>query len=289
MNQDDPIGWLTSNCPVFISLLNQKAKINLPSGIIDYIGKGSEGEIKNGKINFLTVESFLSELINYSSEKEVGNSYRRDLSKVSTEKALSEIFCEIALCVKIGSYSGSIILHPKTGKGSHSDCKFFINGSEVYGEVKRYQDSWPHIVKIGEKDNSKIPFGRSIFKSEADNKPSAVARPRHMDIQSKLEDVHEQFPDDKRNILFVFLPSLGEPRDYLVQTLLGQNNFKREEKDFALEKDGLFAKKTWEIISACCLTRANLKSKKIFFPVVLKNPNANMPIEDEIIEKLKSA
>ena len=288
MKQDDLIGWLTSNCPVFASLLNQKAKRNLPNGIAEYIGKGSDGEIEAGRTNFLTIEGFLSELIAYSSEKEVGDNYRRDLSKVSTEQTLSEIFCEIALCVKVGSYSGSIILRPSTGKGTHSDCKFYINGSEIYGEVKRYQDSWPHIVKKGEKDNQKIPFGRSIFKSNADEKPSGVARPRHMDVQSKLENVHRQFPDDKQNILFVFLPSLGGPRDYLVQAMLGQSNFRLEEKAFALEKDGLFAKETWGIISACCLTRANPESKALF-PVVLKNPNAKMPIEDEIIEKLKIA
>lgn len=288
MKQDELIGWLTSNCPVFVSLLNQKAKRNLPNGINDYLSKGSVGNIEAGRTNFLTIESFLSELIAYSSEKEVGDNYRRDFSNVSTEQTLSEIFCEIALCVKVGSYSGSIILRPSTGKGTHSDCKFHINGSEIYGEVKRYQDSWPHIVKRGEKDNQEIPFGRSIFKANANKKPSGVARPRHMDVQSKLEDVHRQFPNDKLNILFVFLPSLGEPRDYLVQALFGQNNFRREEKDFALEKDGLFAKETWGIISACCLTRANPESKAVF-PVVLKNPKANMPIEDEIIEKLKSA
>jgi hypothetical protein len=288
MKQDDLIGWLTSNCPVFVSLLNQNAKINLSSGINAYIGQGSEDEIKAGKINFLTIESLLSELITYSSEKEVADSYRRVLSNVSTEQTLSEIFCEIALCVKVGSYSGSIILRPITSKGTHSDCKFFINGSEIYGEVKRYQDPWPHIVRIGEKDNPQIPFSRSLFKSEEYKKPFGVARPRHMDVQSKLENVNRQFPDDTRNILFVFLPSLGEPRDYLVQSMLGQNNFKREEKNFALEKDGLFAKETWKIISACCLTRVNPESKA-FFPVVLKNPNAKMPIEDEIIEKLKTA
>ena len=134
--QDELTGWLTLNCPVFVSLLNQKAKRNLPNGINDYLSKGSESEIEAGRINFLTIESFLSELIAYSSEKEVGDNYRRDLSNVSTEQTLSEIFCEIALCVKVGSYSGSIMLRPITGKGTHSDCKFHINGSEIYGEVK---------------------------------------------------------------------------------------------------------------------------------------------------------
>ena len=73
-----------------------------------------------------------------------------------------------------------------------------------------------------------------------------------------------------------------------MQALLGQNNFGREEKDIALEKDGLFAKETWEIISACCLTKADPELKTVF-PIVLENPNAKMPIGDEIIEKLKSA
>ncbi len=287
MNQDHLIDWLTSNCPVFLSLLNQKAKTELPIGIKDYLSTGSDSEIEAGKINFLTIENLLSELIAFSSEKEVGDSYRRDISNVSTEQTLSEIFCEIALCVKVGSYSGSITLHPSTGKGTHSDCKFHIDGREIYGEVKRYQDSWPCIVK-GEEENQKSPFGRSIFKSKPNEKSDGVARPRHMDIQSKLEDVHRQFPGDKHNILFVFLPSFGEPKDYLVQALLGQNNFKRGKNDIELENDGLFAKETWGIISACCLTRANPESKAVF-PVVLKNPKAKMPIGYELIEKLENA
>lgn len=192
------------------------------------------------------------------------------------------------MCDKVGSNSGSITLRPSTGKSTHSDCKFHINGVEIYGEVKRYQDSWPHIVKKSEKDNQRIPFGRSIFKANTDEKPSGVARPRHMDIQSKLKDVHRQFPDDKLNILFVFHPSFGETKDYLVQALLGQNNFRREENEFELENDGLFAEGPWRIISACCLTRADPESK-VIFPVILKNPKAKMQIQDEIVEKLKNA
>lgn len=288
MDQDDDrLEWLKSNCPIFVSLFNQEAKKNLPNGIRYYIGEGSEDAIQHGKTNLLTIESHLTELISYSSKKEVKDCYRKNISKICTEIALSEIFCEIALSVKVGSYSKSISLRPSTGKGTHSDCKFFINGKEIYGEVKRYQDSWPHIVKTGEGDNPRIPFLRSIFKSEAGKKASGVARPRYMDVQSKLENVHRQFPDDKRNILFIFLRSLGKPRDYLIQSMFGQNNFKREEKNFVLEKDGLFAKETWKTMSACCLTQANPESKASF-PVILKNPNAKMPIEDEIIEKLKS-
>lgn len=71
MKQDKLIDWLTLNCPIFVSLLNQKAKGNLPNGIINYLGTGTESEIEAGRTNFLTIESSLQELISYSCEKEV--------------------------------------------------------------------------------------------------------------------------------------------------------------------------------------------------------------------------
>lgn len=286
MKHYDLTVWISSNCPVFFSLLNEKAKSGLPTGIKAYLSLGSDSEIESGKSNFLTIENHLSELIQYSSEKEVGDTYRKDLSNVSTEQTLSEIFCEIALCVKVGSYSSSVTLRPSTGKGTHSDCKFYIDGREIFGEVKRYQDSWPHIIKEKEEENYTIPYGRSIFKSKPEEKPYGVARPRHMDIQSKLENVHRQFPENVPNILFVFLPSLGEPKEYFVQSMFGQRNFKREAKDIILEEDGLFSKETWGIISACCLVRANPESKA-HFPVVLVNPSAKIAIGSEIVQKLQ--
>jgi len=288
MTQDNLADWLSTNCPLFWSFLNNEAQTSLPKGISDYIGAGSEDEIENGRTNFLTIEKYLAELVSYCGKDKIGDNYRRDLSKVSTEQTLSEIFCEIALCTKVASYSGNINLRPETGKGTYSDCKFFINGFEIYGEVKRYQDSWPYIAKEEEDKTQKIPFSRSICKAPPGEKPSDSARPRHMDIQSKLGEVHRQFPDETTNILFVFLPSLGQPRDYLVQAMLGENNFGNEEKNFILESDGLFAKEEWKTISACCLTRATPESK-VIFPVIIENPNARNAVEEQIIKKLKNA
>lgn len=286
MNQDNLIKWLSTNCPTFWSFLNNKAQKELPKGISEYVGGGSKVEIENGRTNILSIEEYLSELVSYCGKEQVGDNYRRDLSGVNSEQTLSELFCEIALCAKVASYSKKIDFRPETGKGTQSDCRFFINGFEIYGEAKRYQDSWPYISTDKKNDDQKIPFSRSIFKSPPDAKPIDAARPRYMHIQSKLVDVHRQFPDDTTNILFIFHPALGQSRDYLVQALLGETNFGREESEFTLEADGLFAKKGWEIISACCIARA-IPNDKVVFTLIIENPLK--PVEKEIVEKLKSA
>lgn len=286
MIQDKLVEWLNTNCPLFWSFLNKKAQASLPKGIIDYIGTGSSDEIETGRSNFKIIEKYLSELVSFCGNQKVGDNYRRDLSGTSSEQTLAEIFCEIVLCAKVGSYSRALELHPETGKGTFSDCQFFVNGSEIFGEVKRYQDSWPYIVKETESKDQTIPFSRSIYKSSSDEKTSSnTARPRHMDIQSKLENVHRQLPNGTKNILFVFLPSLGQPKNYLVQALLGEVNFLRSENELALEPDGLFAKEEWKNISACCFARANHKSA-VIFPVIIENPNADNSIPKDIVKYL---
>lgn len=287
LDQEALKDWLKTNCPLFWSFLNKRAQSTLPDGIVQYLGTGSTSEIETGKDNFKTIEKYLSELVSLCGKEKVGDNYRRDFSGVNSENKLSEMFCEIALCATVSSYSGSLELRPETGKGTFSDCQFRVNDHDIFAEVKRYQDSWLYIENETDNKGKKVPFSRSIYKSPLGKKPSDAARPRHMDIQSKLEDVHRQFPDGTINILFIFHPSLGQSKNYLIQAMLGEANFLREEQDLVLEDDGLFAKEEWRNISACCLAIAYPESK-VIFPAIIENPRAMNPVPGDVVKKMKS-
>jgi len=279
--------WLKTNCPLFWSFLDRKAQSTLPIGIVEYLGTGSTSEIEEGKVNLRTIDQHLTDLVSLCGKQKVGDNYRKDFSRVNSESKLAEIFCEIALCVKVSRYSGSLELRPSTGKRTFSDCQFRINEHDVFGEVKRYQDSWLYIEKETDNNAQKIPFARSICKSLPEEKPSNTARPRYMDIQSKLENVYRQFPNGTINILFIFHPSLGQSKNYLIQTMIGEANCLREERDLVLEKDGLFARKEWNNISACCLAIVYPESM-VMFPAIIENPRSQNPVPENIIKKMKS-
>jgi len=55
-SQDELKKWIESNCPLFWSLLNIKAKTSLPKGLIEYIGTGTPSEIETGRNNLETPE-----------------------------------------------------------------------------------------------------------------------------------------------------------------------------------------------------------------------------------------
>lgn len=284
MNNSDNIKTLLeSKYPLFWSLLSNNARKNLPKGIIE-VCTGSLSEIKS-VMNIL--EGYLKDLNNICSGNSVEHNYRRQLSNISSKNQLVELFHEVALCVYVGKRSNGLQLHPHTGRGTYSDCLFNVNGFDVYGEVKRYVDTFPYILKLGSTYDSdtEIPYSRSISKNE---KHGNSARSRSMDLRSKLKDVYKQFPEKSINILFVFHPSLGESNRYIKQTLFGDSSFLNYEDKCELKPDGLFSLKEWQNVSACFLARSGEESK-IILPSYWKNPNAVCEMPDVVLDTLLRA
>lgn len=278
--------WIRWNHPLFWSVLNKRAQTTLPKGLVEYIDIGSPFEIKTGRDNLTNIERYLAELKNLCGWKIVGDNYRKILSGVDSYDRLAELFCEIALCASLGRLSGKLQLHPPTGKGTHSDCLFYVHSFEVYGEAKRYVDPWPPIEKAGDLGNHKVPLRRSIAEKTLGEKPHDTARSRSMDSKSKLRDVHRQFPEKRLNILFIFHYSLGEAQRYITQALFGDSNFFRTGDDIILESDGLFSNDEWCNISACFLARVNPDSK-VIYPFAWNNPRALTEIPGPVLEAFK--
>lgn len=285
MDQNELKKWLASECPLTWSLLNKQAQKNLPSGLIEYIGTGTISKIEDGKHNVKKIEKYLIDLKRLCGLKAVGDTYRRDFSGVNSEKQLAELFCEIALCTSLGNLSSKLQLRPSTGKGTYSDALFNLHGFNIFAEAKRYDDPWPHIDKPGDDPQKLIPYSRSIVQKPLGTERHDSARPRSMELRSKLRDVHKQFQEGKLNILFVFHSSFAETIRYLTQTFFGDSNFFNNDQQFVLEPDGLFYLEEWQNISACCLARIYAGSD-IIFPFIWKNPRALLQIPRPVLETL---
>lgn len=288
VSQDEIRKWIRSYCPLFWSLLSERAQGSLPKGLVEYIDSGTQSEIEDGRNHLVAVENYLTDLKKLCGWRTVCDSYRRDFSGVDSEKRLAELFCEIALCTALGKLSNKLQLRPLTGKGTHSDCLFNLHGFDIYGEAKRYADPWPYIERANDRLNREVPYSRSISERPADEKPRDSARPRSMDLRSKLRDAHRQFPEGKLSILFVFHPSLGESdksKSYLTQALFGDSNFFNKGNNLVLEPGGLFSNEEWRNISACCLARINPESE-VILPFIWKNPRAFLEISKPVFDAL---
>ena len=289
-SQDEPKIRIRSNCPLFWSFLNKKAQTNIPKGLIEYISSGTPSEIGTGRHNLTIIERYLTDLKNLCGLKTVGDTYRRDLSSVDPANRLAELSCEIALCGSVGNLSsGKLTLRPLTGKGTYSDCLFNLHGFDIFAEAKRYVDPWPYIEKLGDGVKEDVPYSRSITQTPSGEKANDSARPRSMDLRRKLRDVHRQFPEKSLNILFLFHYSPGGgliyPKRYITQALLGDSNSSKNEREFVMESDGLFYIGEWRNISACYLSRFNPESG-VIFPIVWKNPRAQLEIPKSVLEAL---
>jgi hypothetical protein len=213
-------------------------------------------------------------LIVRTSEKTVGDTYRSHLSGVDTESQLAELLCEISLIDALGSVSSiPPVLRPGTEIDTECDVKVVIDGHILFGESKRLADPG-------------IDGTRSIAKSPSKSKPPGAARPRAMDLFSKLKDVPRQFPNGALNVLFLFHPSFGETQMYIQQALFGDTSAFEKLDDLSLRDDGLFALTDWQKVSACAQARVNVDGK-ISIVQIWKNPNANISVPDSVSNRLK--
>jgi hypothetical protein len=267
------IHFMKKNCPRVWALLNQKAKHNPPRGIEELVSGRWGAE---GRRQLQLADARISALIAKTSEKIVGDAYRRDLSGVGTEHQLAELLCEITVVDALGGISDTQpILRPDTGAGKQCDVKVVVGGCDVYGEVKRLADAWKGGV-------------RSIAKSAPSSKPSNAARPRAMDLFSKLKEVHAQFPRNTLNIVFLLHPSVWNSPVYIRQALFGDASGFDKSSELALQDDGLFALHEWRTISACAHSRVNTDGT-LSIVQLWKNPKASVALPENVRESIAIA
>ena len=263
------IHYLKENCPNIWSIFNQKAKGCPPRGFQEFFsGEWAE----NGKVWLQSAYNMISQLIQRTSERQVGDTYRRDISGANSENILAELFCEITLANSLGSISDiPPELRPKNKTGTECDVKVVLNGFELFGDSKRLEDKW-----VGGK--------RSIAKSSPESKPSDADRPRAMDLYSKLKDTPRQFPNGTLNVVFLFHPSIWNTQIYIKQALFGDNSAYDQDSS-RLYEDGLYSLHDWQNISACAYSRVK-DDGSLSITEIWSNPNPNAPIPDVLIMQL---
>jgi len=301
--------WLNANCPYLWSLLNQKARMNIPPGLAEYLSPLSEQQLDclanedpclsrsylfgqfhrhelaeactdAGRKKLICADKQIKVLIDICGSKAVGDTYRRDLSNINTETQLSEILCEIAFCSSASKLSRtSPCLRPSSkrpGRKTHCDILFQLGESTVYGEVKQYIDPFP--LKPG------MPGRRSLVQSPSGVKPLGVARPRVMDLLSKLQNVPDQFPEGTLNLLFIFHRPPDPSWRYIQQTLFGGlsqlHTFAAAPDRVCLNHNGLFANERWKTISGCCL--CCFENDSLVCLTTWENPQASVPIPSSV-------
>jgi len=268
--------FIRNQCSNLWSILNIGAQKNIPQGFIDFLS-GENAEI--GQMHLKNTESRIGYLFKRLSKKDVGDRYRRHLSGVNTENQLAEFLCEITLVAALSKLSFEVpVIHPKNDRGTSCDVKVNIVNIDVYGDAKRLEDKW--LTEPIRKNK------RSIAKSPVGLKPVDSARPRSMDLYSKLKDAHRQFPQGTVNIIFLFHPSLGESISYIRQALFGEGTFFQNEDVILLENDGLFAIEEWRKISGCAYTMID-QNGTLSMKQLWQNPRTATRIPKHVNEKLK--
>lgn len=265
--------FLGKNCPNVWSILNQRARRSPPKGFQEFLsGEWAE----EGKIWLKLADKRVFQLINRSSERDVGDTYRRDLSAADSKNKLAELFSEISLADSLaGISSEEPILRPKTETGTECDVKVVIEGCALFSESKRLEDRW-------------VGGTRSIAKSPPESKPNDSARPRAMDLYSKLKDTPRQFPSDTLNVIFLFHRSVWNTQMYIKQVLFGDKSSFDESSQPLLYEDGLYSLLEWQRISACVYSRVD-NDGTLSIVNIWKNPNSAISIPDNVALKLKEA
>lgn len=294
-SENDLREWLQRNCPNVCSLFNQRAHTNLPRGFIEYLSplaqtkldelaahfpdltpeylhKIREDPAQQGKDNLLVADQQIKQLITACGPTMVEHTYRRDISGVNTATQLAELLCEITLCASASKLSRiPPQLRPPSGKGTYCDVSFELAGSRIYGEAKRYEDTW-----FSKLDPSRS-LSRSLVEAAPGTKSAGSSRPRAINLVSKLHGVPRQLPEGTLNFLFVFHSSIGDSHRYLQQVLFGESTFFDTPNKVTLDTDGLFATGEWRLISGCCLSTI-LPDGALLCLVTWENPQALVPI-----------
>ncbi len=269
MIQFQIIDFLKNTCPNIWSIFNQKAKLSPSKGFEEFVS-GDGGEV--GKEWLKLADQRISHLILTTSDKQVGDAYRRDISAAKTANIIAEIFCELTLADSLGSISSNTPeLRPKSGTGTECDVKVVINGFDLFGDSKRLEDTW----QGGKRSFSKSPPG---------SKPSDSDRPRSMDLHSKLKDTPRQFPENTLNVIFLFHPSTWNSEIYIKRALFGDKSSFNQDP-IKPHEDGLFTLQDWKNISALALSVIR-NDGSFSVSKVWRNPNCNVDLPVDVENKL---
>jgi hypothetical protein len=281
--------WLSENCPHVWSLLNNRARRQLPPGLLEYLSPPSEEyldklvpkdlpplpglpvlaherrqhaeqRVREGRQHLKEADVYVRRLVEVCGEKAVGDAYRRQLSGVDTEDQLAGLCCEVAFCAAVSALSSTIpCLRPpssRPGRNTRCDVRLQVAGIPVYAEVKRFPDPWLR--------GPGAPIGREEW--------------RPTDLYDKLCDVPKQFPEGKMNLVFVFHSSFNK-QETLEQALLGwqEDRLRPSSSEPGPQKEaGLFAREEWRDISGCCLCR--IRDSELQFLNIWENPRAAVSI-----------
>lgn len=264
------IRFLKKDCPHIWALLNQRARLTPPNGFTEFIY--GDWAVEGRRLLRLT-DARVHNLIMRTSAKAVGDAFRRDISGVDSQDKLAELLCEMMLIDALGMISSTPpIFRPKTDTGTACDVRVAVDGNDLYGEAKRFADTW---------EGGK----RSIAKSPAGSAKPDADRPRSMDLYAKMKCVYKQFPKGTLNVLFLFHPSVWNTHTYIRQALFGDASSLDE--SVALSGDGLFALSEWQKISACVLCRVNCDGT-ISIGKIWRNLKAGVVLPDSVGERLAS-
>ena len=236
--------WLAYNCPNAWGLLNARAKCVLPPGLVAYL------TTDGGRDRLAFADHDVAALVRICGAKRVGDAFRRDLSNIGSAPQLAELLCELTVAAAVGRLAKNLELRPATENGKRCDFVAKLAGQQVYGEVKRYEDSFPmdDQMRLRTRSIVRLPAGTEI--------PEGVERPRGMDLASKLEEVPEQFPSGTVNILFVDHCGVADTHRSLQSALFGESWYFAEPDSVGRPApDGLFARDSWGKASACYLVR----------------------------------
>jgi hypothetical protein len=262
------IDFIQMHCPHVWTLLNQKAKSSLPTGLENFLSDDMEAQSQ-----LRSADARISRLIAKTTKKKVADAYKRDLSGIGTEQQVAELFCEISLVGSLADISHAPPdLRPSTRNGKYCDAKVIICGRCVYCEVKRLADPWKGGM-------------RSIARSPKGSKPPDASRPRAMDLFSKLKDVPAQLPQGTLNILFLFHPSIWNSHANIRQALFGDASESGEA--LMVFDNGLFALDEWREVSACLHSRINANGT-LSVVQTWQNPNANVCLPADVLKRIKT-
>lgn len=299
--------WIKSTCPTLWSLLKTQAQASIPPGCYEYLSPSPEEWIlprikdsedpeaeqyfrriamshaKWGRRYLRVADQHLQDLIDVRGFKPVADAYRRGLSGVSTATQLAELFCEIATCSAFSKRSQALSLRPKNEKGTACDFHCLLMGVDVFGEIKRYDDNW----LLGTEPPQRSIRSRLLTRPISGSLPPDTKCPRYMDLESKLLDVPQQFPDRTLNIVFIIHSSFEDNDRIFRQALFGEHStFSGPVNNDLSAEEGLFLREDWRNVSACCSLK--LEDGQVVYSVSWDNPRAHVPVPEEVRSVLKS-
>lgn len=288
--------WLEGNCPTLFSMMKGKPERVVPPGLLHYLSprtRGDEGEggldvTGTGYLRF--AEEALEIIKNLAGPEELKKLGKR-LASVGKEDELVQLLCETSVCAALARLAepGSLVLEPQTLKGRRCDVKLRLGQTELWGEVKRYSDTWP-----SNPDREQPARALSVQGHREAPEGARPARSRAEALRSKLDGkpgeakgVPDQLPEGTLNVLFLF-EDAWSPLPHVRAAFLGDEFYFRDPdpEEEAPAPDGLFARDRWTKISACCWVTARAATatnQRIWL-----NPRAECPVPAEVAARLEN-